>query len=53
MIVEVMLKLEIHDPQGQAIANACQRAATRNATTTITMGEITTYQAGSRRSFFH
>jgi phosphoribosylformylglycinamidine synthase len=25
MIVEVMLKPEIHDPQGEAIAGACQR----------------------------
>ena len=25
MIVEVMLKPEIHDPQGEAIANACHR----------------------------
>lgn len=25
MIVEVMLKPEIHDPQGEAIASACRR----------------------------
>ncbi|HJY70532.1 MAG TPA: phosphoribosylformylglycinamidine synthase subunit PurS, partial [Streptosporangiaceae bacterium] len=25
MIVEVMLKPEIHDPQGEAIASACHR----------------------------
>ena len=25
MIVDVMLKPEIHDPQGEAIASACQR----------------------------
>jgi len=25
MIVEVMLKAEIHDPQGEAIARACRR----------------------------
>jgi phosphoribosylformylglycinamidine synthase subunit PurS len=25
MIVEVMLRREIHDPQGEAIANACRR----------------------------
>ena len=25
MIVEVMLKREIHDPQGEAVASACRR----------------------------
>ena len=25
VVVEVMLKLEIHDPQGEAIASACHR----------------------------
>jgi phosphoribosylformylglycinamidine synthase subunit PurS len=25
MVVEVMLKAEIHDPQGEAIAGACRR----------------------------
>ncbi len=29
MIVEVMLKPEIHDPQGEAIASACHRLGFR------------------------
>lgn len=29
MIVEVMLKPEIHDPQGEAIASACRRLGFR------------------------
>jgi phosphoribosylformylglycinamidine synthase subunit PurS len=29
LIVEVMLKPEIHDPQGEAIAGACQRLGYR------------------------
>ena len=39
MIVEVMLKPEIHDPQGEAIASACQR---------LGFGQITAVRQGKR-----
>ena len=39
MIVEVMLKPEIHDPQGEAIAGACQR---------LGFGQITGVRQGKR-----
>jgi phosphoribosylformylglycinamidine synthase subunit PurS len=39
VIVEVMLKQEIHDPQGEAIASACQR---------LGFGEVTSVRQGKR-----
>ena len=39
VIVEVMLKPEIHDPQGEAIASACQR---------LGFGEVTNVRQGKR-----
>jgi phosphoribosylformylglycinamidine synthase len=39
IIVEVMLKPEIHDPQGEAIASACQR---------LGFGEVTNVRQGKR-----
>jgi phosphoribosylformylglycinamidine synthase len=39
VVVEVMLKPEIHDPQGEAIASACQR---------LGFGEITNVRQGKR-----
>ena len=39
IIVEVMLKPEIHDPQGEAISRACQR---------LGFGEVTGVRQGKR-----
>jgi phosphoribosylformylglycinamidine synthase subunit PurS len=39
MIVEVMLKPEIHDPQGEAIASACRR---------LGFGQVTGVRQGKR-----
>ncbi len=39
VVVEVMLKPEIHDPQGEAIASACQR---------LGFGEVTNVRQGKR-----
>jgi len=39
MIVEVMLKPEIHDPQGEAIAGACHR---------LGFGQVRAVRAGKR-----
>jgi phosphoribosylformylglycinamidine synthase PurS subunit len=39
VVVEVMLKPEIHDPQGEAIANACQR---------LGFGQVTGVRQGKR-----
>jgi phosphoribosylformylglycinamidine synthase subunit PurS len=39
IIVEVMLKPEIHDPQGEAIHSACQR---------LGFGEVTGVRQGKR-----
>lgn len=39
VIVEVMLKPEIHDPQGEAIASACHR---------LGFGEVTNVRQGKR-----
>jgi phosphoribosylformylglycinamidine synthase PurS subunit len=39
IIVEVMLKPEIHDPQGEAIRSACQR---------LGFGEVTGVRQGKR-----
>ncbi len=39
IIVEVMLKPEIHDPQGEAIRGACQR---------LGFGEVTGVRQGKR-----
>jgi phosphoribosylformylglycinamidine synthase PurS subunit len=39
VVVEVMLKPEIHDPQGEAIASACQR---------LGFGEVTGVRQGKR-----
>ena len=39
VVVEVMLKQEIHDPQGEAIASACQR---------LGFGEVTSVRQGKR-----
>ena len=39
MIVEVMLKAEIHDPQGEAIAGACRR---------LGFGQVTGVRQGKR-----
>jgi phosphoribosylformylglycinamidine synthase subunit PurS len=39
VVVEVMLKPEIHDPQGEAIASACHR---------LGFGEVTAVRQGKR-----
>jgi phosphoribosylformylglycinamidine (FGAM) synthase PurS component len=39
LVVEVMLKPEIHDPQGEAIASACHR---------LGFGEVTAVRQGKR-----
>jgi phosphoribosylformylglycinamidine synthase len=39
VVVEVMLKPEIHDPQGEAIASACQR---------LGFAEVTNVRQGKR-----
>jgi phosphoribosylformylglycinamidine synthase subunit PurS len=39
VVVEVMLKPEIHDPQGEAIASACHR---------LGFGEVTNVRQGKR-----
>ena len=39
IIVEVMLKPEIHDPQGEAIAGACRR---------LGFGQVTAVRQGKR-----
>jgi phosphoribosylformylglycinamidine synthase len=39
MIVEVMLKPEIHDPQGEAILNACHR---------LGFGQVVSVRQGKR-----
>jgi phosphoribosylformylglycinamidine synthase len=39
VVVDVMLKPEIHDPQGEAIASACQR---------LGFGQITGVRQGKR-----
>jgi phosphoribosylformylglycinamidine synthase len=39
VVVEVMLKPEIHDPQGEAIASACRR---------LGFGEVTAVRQGKR-----